>query len=255
MNASRPKTPTKSRKEKLTKAIEIIGARINAFGVAEPLIRPIGNNRIEVQLPGLDTRTNPDVIDQVKKPARLDFRIVNAQVSPGPGVDTPPGYELMTLDNEGRQGESYVEEVFVKRIPEMTGEMIRNSFARPDHYGKPEVTWSLPPAGETRFAEVTRAIATGGQQAGRLGRLAIVLDGKLYSAPTVKEEINSNSAEISGNFSDREAINLANVLNNPLDLPLVIKEQHEVGPLARTGRHRQRREGLGRRHRRRSPRS
>ena len=224
------KDSDESRKEKLTKAIEIIGARINAFGVAEPLIRPIGNNRIEVQLPGLDTRTNPDVIDQVKKPARLDFRIVNAQVSPGPGVDTPPGYELMTLDNEGRQGESYVEEVFVKRIPEMTGEMIQNSFARPDLYGKPEVILEFTAAGKTRFAEVTRAIATGGQQAGRLGRLAIVLDGKLYSAPTVKEEINSNSAQISGNFSDREAINLANVLNNPLDLPLVIKEQHEVGP-------------------------
>jgi SecD/SecF fusion protein len=224
------KDSDESRKEKLTKAIEIIGARINAFGVAEPLIRPIGNNRIEVQLPGLDTRTNPDVIDQVKKPARLDFRIVNAQVSPGPGVDTPPGYELMTLDNEGRQGESYVEEVFVKRIPEMTGEMIQNSFARPDLYGKPEVILEFTPAGKTRFAEVTRAIAAGGQQAGRLGRLAIVLDGKLYSAPTVKEEINSNSAQISGNFSDREAINLANVLNNPLDLPLVIKEQHEVGP-------------------------
>jgi SecD/SecF fusion protein len=219
-----------ARKEKLTKAIEIIGARINAFGVAEPVIRAIGTNRIEVQLPGLDTRTNPDVIDQVKKPARLDFRIVNAMVSPGPGVDTPPGYELMSLDNEGRKGETYVEEVFVKRIPEMTGEMIENSFARPDLYGKPEVILQFTKAGKVRFAEVTRTIAAGGQQAGRLGRLAIVLDGKLYSAPTVKEEINSDSAQISGNFSDREAINLSNVLNNPLDLPLVIKEQHEVGP-------------------------
>jgi SecD/SecF fusion protein len=219
-----------TRKEKLTKAIEIIGARINAFGVAEPVIRPVGTNRIEVQLPSLDTRTNPDVIEQVKKPARLDFRIVNASVSPGPGIDTPPGYELMTLDNEGRKGETNVEEVFVKRIPEMTGEMIENSFARPDLYGKPEVILQFTKAGKARFAEVTRTIAAGGQQAGRLGRLAIVLDGKLYSAPTVKEEINSDSAQISGNFSDREAINLSNVLNNPLDLPLVIKEQHEVGP-------------------------
>ena len=219
-----------ARKEKLTKAIEIIGARINAFGVAEPLIRPIGNNRIEVQLPGLDTRTNPDVIDQVKKPARLDFRIVHFTQSPGPGVETPPGYEVMTLDHEGMRGETSVEEVFVKRIPEMTGEMIENSYARPDLYGKPEVILQFTGPGKQRFAEVTRAIAEGGQQAGRLGRLAIVLDGKLYSAPTVKEEINNDSAQISGNFSDREAINLANVLNNPLDLPLVIKEQHAVGP-------------------------
>ena len=46
----------------------------------------------------------------------------------------------------------------------------------------------------------------------------------------MKQEINSDSAVISGNFTDREAINLANVLNNPLDLPLIIKEQYEVGP-------------------------
>jgi SecD/SecF fusion protein len=224
------KDSDRDRAEKLTKAIEIIGARINAFGVAEPVIRPIGNNRIEVQLPGLDTRTNPDVIDQVKKPARLDFRMVEATLAPGPGVDTPPGYEIMTLDHEGVRGESSVEELFVKRIPEMTGEMIETSFARPDLYGKPEVILQFTSAGRKRFAEVTRAIAEGGQQAGRLGRLAIVLDGKLYSAPTVREEINNDSAQISGSFSDREAINLANVLNNPLDLPLVIKEQHAVGP-------------------------
>ena len=224
------KDSDRDRAEKLTKAIEIIGARINAFGVAEPVIRPIGNNRIEVQLPGLDTRTNPDVIDQVKTPARLDFRMVEATLAPGPGVDTPPGYEIMTLDHEGVRGESSVEELFVKRIPEMTGEMIETSFARPDLYGKPEVILQFTSAGRKRFAEVTRAIAEGGQQAGRLGRLAIVLDGKLYSAPTVREEINNDSAQISGSFSDREAINLANVLNNPLDLPLVIKEQHAVGP-------------------------
>jgi SecD/SecF fusion protein len=58
-----------------------------------------------------------------------------------------------------------------------------------------------------------------------------VLDGKLYSAPTVREEINSDSAQISGgNMSDREALNLANVLNNPLDVELVVKQQYEVGP-------------------------
>ena len=54
--------------------------------------------------------------------------------------------------------------------------------------------------------------------------------GKLYSAPTVREEIDSESAQISGSFTDREAFDLANVLNNPLDLPLVVKEQYEVGP-------------------------
>lgn len=218
------------RQEKLQKAIEIIGARINGLGVAEPVIRPIGTNRIEIQLPGVSTKDNPDVVDNVKAPARLDFRMVHPTATPGQGVETPPGYEIKTLDWEGRKGESGTEEVFVKRIPEMTGEMISNSFARPDMYGKPEVILEFTKEGKARFADVTRAIAEGGNRSGRLGRLAIVLDGKLYSAPTVREEINSDSAQITGSFSDREAINLANVLNNPLDVELRVMEQYEVGP-------------------------
>ncbi|MBS0633412.1 MAG: protein translocase subunit SecD [Verrucomicrobia bacterium] len=227
---SASKDSVQDRSEKLTKAIEIISARVNSFGVAEPLIRPVGNNRIEVQLPGLDTKTNPEVINAVKKPARLDFRLVHPTLTPGPGVDTPPGYEILALDHEGARGETSSEEVFVKRIPEMTGEMVSDSRAQHDMYGKAEVALQFTKEGKDRFAEVTRTIAESGRASGRLGRLAIVLDGKLYSAPTVREEISGGAAQISGNFSDREALELANVLNNPLDLPLQIKEQYEVGP-------------------------
>ena len=220
----------RERREKLQKAIEIIGARVNGLGVAEPIIRPLGENRIEIQLPGVSTKDNPDVVDHVKAPARLDFRMVHPTAVPGPGVEPPPGYEVKTLDWETRRGETGTEELFVKRIPEMTGEMISNSFARPDLYGKPEVILEFTSDGKKRFAEVTRVIAEIGQRGGPLGRLAIVLDGKLYSAPTVKEEINSTSAQITGSFTDREAINLANVLNNPLDVELRVMEQYEVGP-------------------------
>ncbi|PAW63401.1 MAG: protein translocase subunit SecDF [Opitutia bacterium Tous-C1TDCM] len=228
--AETPGLDEEARKEKLQKAIEIIGARVNGLGVAEPVIRPVGTNRIEVQLPGVSTKDNPDVVDTVKAPARLDFRMVHPTAVPGAGVETPAGYEIKFLEQEGRRGETFSEEVFVKRIPEMTGEMVSNSFARPDLYGKPEVILEFTKEGKTRFADVTRAIAEIGQRGGPLGRLAIVLDGKLYSAPTVREEINSDSAQITGSFSDREAINLANVLNNPLDVELRIMEQYEVGP-------------------------
>lgn len=218
-------------KEKITKAIEIIHTRINAFGVAEPIVRAIGSNRIEIQLPGLNTKDNPEVLEAIKKPARLDFRVVHPSMSPGAGIDTPAGYEVLTLEDEGRNGETFTEDLFVRRIPEMSGDKISRSSARPDLYGKPEVVMNFTKEGRKRFAEVTKAIADGGQQSGRTGRLAIVLDGKLYSAPTVKQEIDSESAQISGgNMSDREAIRLANVLNNPLDLPLIVKEQYEVGP-------------------------
>jgi SecD/SecF fusion protein len=221
-----------ARQQKLTKAIDIISARINSFGVAEPLIRAVGTNRIEIQLPGVSTKDNPEVLDNIKKPARLDFRMVYADATPAtsaPG-DIPPGYEIKTLDEENRNGQDESEELFVKRIPEMTGEMISNSFARPDMYGKYEIIMAFTDEGRKRFSEVTKDIAAEGQKSGRPGRLAIVLDGTLYSAPTVKEEIDSPSAEITGSFTDREALNLANVLNNPLDLPLKVVDQFEVSP-------------------------
>lgn len=224
------KEDPRERRDKLQKAIDIIGQRVNGFGVSEPVIRAVGDNRIEVQLPGINTKDNPEVVDNVKKPAQLDFRRVNVDVYPGPGVETPPGYEIMSLDHEDARGQTSTERLFVKRIPDMTGDAIDNAFWRPDLYGKPEVILQFTSKGKKEFAAITKTIADEGKQAGRLGRLAIVLDGKLYSAPTVKEEIDSDSAQITGSFSEREANDLANVLNNPLDLPLIVKQQYEVGP-------------------------
>jgi SecD/SecF fusion protein len=216
-----------ARQEKLDKSIEIIGQRVNGLGVAEPVIRPIGTNRIEVQLPGVSTKDNPEVVNSLKKPARLDFKLVHPFAVPP--QETPPGYEVMTLEMEDRKGEVFVEEVFVKRIPEMTGEGVSDSYATMDEFGRFKIILRFTDDGKKQFADVTRTIANENQRTGRTGRLAIVLDGKLYSAPTVREEINSDSAEISGSFSQREALDLANVLNNPLDVPLTVKEQYEVG--------------------------
>ncbi len=216
--------------DKIEKAIDIISARVNAYGVAEPLIRKVGENRIEVQLAGLNTKDNPDIVNQVRAPARLDFRLVHPTLTPGPGVATPAGYEIKVYDFEGRQGASSTEELFIKRIPEMLGDSIASSFARPDLYGKPEVILQFTKDGRRRFADVTRTIAQSSQQSGRMGRLAIVLDGKVVSAPTVREEIDSDSAQITGSFSDREAKTLSDDLNNPLDVELQVKTQYEVGP-------------------------
>ena len=217
--------------EKLAKAVEIISARVNSLGVAEPIVRPVGDNRIEVELPSITTKDNPDIVDSVKAPARLEFRVVNSNVSPSsvaPG-EIPPGYELLTLEDE-RGAQSVSEELFIKRIPEATGDIIAKAFPHSDMYGKPEILMQFTNEGRKKFAAMTRQIADEGRRAGHTGRLAIVLDGKLYSAPTVREEIDNDSAVIEGQFTDREAIDLANVLNNPLDLPLIIKEQYEVGP-------------------------
>ncbi len=220
------------RQEKLAKAIEIISARINSLGVAEPIVRPVGDNRIEVQLPSVSTKDNPEIVSNLKKPARLDFRLVFMGGTPDtiPADQAPPGYEAMTLEQEDARGTTRTEDLYVKRIPEMTGSALSEAYASMDEFGRFKILLRFNKEGGQRFAEVTRAIAEENRRTGQLGRLAIVLDGKLYSAPTVREEIPSGNAEITGSFTQREAVELANVLNNPLDLPLDIKEMYEVGP-------------------------
>ena len=215
--------------EKLKKAIEIIDNRINGLGVTEPIIRAVGVNRIEVQLPGVSTKDNPEVAANLVKPARLDFKMVHPFIAPP--QEAPPGYERMVLEQESRPGTpGYTEELYVKTRPEMTGEGVADSYPTMDQFGRFRIILKFTSAGAKQFAEVTKAIAEEGQRTGRRGRLAIVLDGKLYSAPGVEHEIPGGSAEISGSFTQREAIDLSNVLNNPLDAKLDIKEQYEVGP-------------------------
>jgi SecD/SecF fusion protein len=229
----------REREEKLGKAIEIISDRINGLGVAEPIVRAVGSNRIEVQLPGVNTRDNPDVLVAVRRPARLDFRLVHPFADPAttPPGETPIGYEVKTLENEGRNGQVVVTDIFVRRTWEMTGETVTRAYATMDEMGRYQINLEFNSEGARRFAEVTREIAaqsrelqqrTGNPNA--RAQLAIVLDGRVYSAPGVSEEIGGGRAQITGQFTQREAVELANVLNNPLDLPLRVQEQYEVGP-------------------------
>ncbi|MDR1789701.1 MAG: protein translocase subunit SecD [Opitutaceae bacterium] len=219
-----------SRGEKLKKAIEIIGKRIDKLGVTEPLIRPVGSNRIEVQLPGVSTKDNPEIVDSLKKPALLTFHKVHPTLRPASENDeAPPGYSIMTLDEE-RAGRSQPEWLFIKQIPEMGGRDVADSYPYSDQYSRIAISLQFTGEGRKNFARVTRDMVAEARELGGGARLAIILDGKLYSAPTVREEIDSPSAQITGSFSVREAQELASVLNNPLDVPLVIREQYEVGP-------------------------
>ena len=214
------------RRQQLSKAIEIIGNRINGMGVAEPVIRPVGDSRIEVQLAGLNTRDNPDIVANVQKPAMLSFRLVMENTGPmsEPPANVPAGYEVMSQDEDNKtNGQSYTVYYLVKRIPEMTGNTVKNAQATTDQFGGYQVHLNFNAEGSKKFGDVTTA------STGRL--MGIVLDGKLYSAPRINEPITGGSAQISGHFSAREAEQLANVLNNPLDLPLEVKEQYIVGPL------------------------
>ncbi|MBK8478437.1 MAG: protein translocase subunit SecD [Opitutaceae bacterium] len=214
------------RQVQLEKAVDIIGTRINGLGVSEPIVRPVGANRIEVQLPSVSTKENPEIIGALKKPARLDFRIVHPQLAGLPDMPPqsaiPPGYVVMTTDDDDENGRPITRYYAVKRIPEMTGEGVQDAYPAVDMFSRYEIRLQFNDAGAKRFADVT------GANVGRL--LGIVLDGKLYSAPRINDRIGGGSAQITGQFSQREAVELANVLNNPLDVDLKVVEQYEVGP-------------------------
>ncbi len=220
------------RTEQLSQAKSIIARRVDGLGVAEPVIRIRGENAIEVQMPGLSTRDNPDAVDSLQAPALLEFSLVHRTADPRTTQTglTPPGYVLMIEESENpRTGEIVEQSYYIKKVPEMTGEIIESAYAAPNDFGGYRVLLNFTDEGGKTFANVTRRIAEENARTNSLGQLAIILDDRLYSAPSVKEEI-KGGAEISGRYTQREAVELANVLNNPLEVGLSIVEMYEVGP-------------------------
>lgn len=227
----------------LTKAIDIIDERVNSLGVAEPIIRARGDDAIEVQLPGLNTEENPDVLNSLKKPAKLTFHKVHRTITPDTVTKgkEPIGYIPMTIENhDPKTGKIHETNLYIKRIPEMAGNMIKNAYAVQGQYGGYEIILNMTDNGALRFAEITQALvdesnnppysSLSENDPGKYGHLAIVLDGKLNSAPRVMTPINDGHARISGQFTQREALELASVLNNPLEVELKLEEMYEIGP-------------------------
>ena len=230
----------------VNQAIQVMEQRVNQFGVAEPVIRPVGALSLEVQLPGEDAANNPDVIDALKKPAKLEFRQVHRTerptetdrerslrsmpVDPMLGKDSAIStYEVLTLrDVDSRTGEITINRYYVRKTADATGKIIKSASGRSDDGISFYVDMKFTDEGSKKFGDLTAKIAEGNSRS--IGQLAIVLDGKLQSAPTVREAIRSTGATITGSFSREEAIELANVLNNPLEFPLITQDVTSVGP-------------------------
>lgn len=218
------------REQQLEDARLVILDRVDGLGVAEPIVRVKGDNLIEVQMPGINSEDNPNIADTIGAPALLEFKLVHRTETPGPDSEPPVGYERKVQEIEDREtGEVREDALYVKRIPVMTGEIIEEARPQVTQTGGYEVTMDFTAEGRRQFADVTEQIAEENTEFG-VGRLAIVLDGKLVSSPTVRERINSNSARITGNFTQREAFELSNALNNPLAVEMEVAEMYEVGP-------------------------
>ena len=225
----------------VAQAIAVMEHRVNEYGVAEPVLRPVGDLALEIQLPGEDAANNPDVIDVLKKPAKLEFRQVYRGATPAPtererstkALQDDNGaiatYEvLIERDVDRKTGEVTTRRYYVRKKADATGKIIKTSAARSDDGISFYVSMTFTDEGSKKFGDLTAKIAEGNARG--VGLLAIVLDGQLQSAPTVREAIRSTGAQISGNFSREEARNLASVLNNPLEFPLVTLDVTSVGP-------------------------
>jgi SecD/SecF fusion protein len=207
----------------LSHAVEVLRRRVDKFGVAEPLIQPEGNDRILVQLPGLSAADQESAKAAIQRAAFLEFRLVcpTSDQDIKEGI-VQPGYEILKRKERMRNGQERTEEVEVKKRAEMDGSGLKSAMVVRGNLGEPEIHFTLDAQGAERFAQITRDNVH--------QRLAIILDKELYSAPVIQTPIETGSGQITGQFDNREAFELANVLENPLRAPLHIIQSREVDP-------------------------
>ena len=197
-------------------ALETIRNRVDEFGVAEPTIQRQGPTSILIQLPGVQDPERAKRL--IGRTAQLEFRMV-ADDPNEPGVIEMKGQEVEPLSRIAREVTYSVEPTV-----QMSGEVIADARHRPGQFGEsPYVSLTLNSRGARIFERVT------GANVGR--RLAIILDGKVQSAPSIRERIGGGRAVISGSFTLDEARDLAIVLRaGALPAPVTIAEERTVGP-------------------------
>lgn len=217
------KLPLDARKDALDRAIEIIRNRIDQFGVGEMSIQRQGKDRIIAQLPGVTDRER--ALEIIGKTAHLEFKLVSDNVEDlKKALENQPieGYELKHEEGE-RAGR---EALLVAKDAVLTGDTIvdaKTEFSSRT-FGEPYVSLTLNSKGAKIFADVTAANVN--------KKLAIVLDGKVVSAPVIREAIPSGQAQISGSFTVEQANDLAVILRaGALPAPVVVEEERTVGPL------------------------
>jgi len=207
----------------MERALEVIRNRVDQFGVAEPLIARQGDKWIVVELPGVK---DPErAIELIGKTALLEFKLVNDGVRISETLDyegkvdpskIPAGYEVLP----GKRETLFL----VKEEPEITGAALTNAKVKiGGQYNMPYVAIDFNKGGARKFARITEVNIE--------RNLAIVLDGRVQSAPVIKSKIPDGHAIIEGNFTMEEARNLAIILRaGALPAPVNIIENRTVGP-------------------------
>jgi SecD/SecF fusion protein len=193
-------------------SVEIIRRRIDETGLADPALQRVGRDRIVVQLPGVSDRKAVEHI--LRKTAKLTFHLVR-DVDPAGGAR--PGIRILP-------GASAGERYAVEEAALLSGERLSDARLGTDATtGEPVVVFTLDAQGARQFAAITTK---------SIGKpFAVVLDGRVETAPVIEQPIIGGSGQIKGNFTTKSAAQLAALLRaGALPAALTIVEERTVGP-------------------------
>ena len=209
----------------VAQSIEIVRRRIDETGTKEPTIQRQGEDRILLQLPGVD---DPERVKRLLgRTAKMTFHLLDLDGSIEEAMEgrVPPGSLLLpSIDNNrGGNKDQPRHYLVLKRVAVGGDHLVDSQPSFDNRTNEPVVSFRFDTAGGKRFADVTRKNVN--------KPFAIVLDNKVVSAPVIREPILGGSGQISGGFTTEEANDLALLLRaGALPAPLVILEERTVGP-------------------------
>jgi len=213
----------RTQKQAIDQAIETIRNRLDQFGLAEPVVARQGEEKILVELAGIKTQEEEQrARELISRAAKLELMAVDE--------DRFARVNNMTAADAAEYGDVILEDVnnpqrkyLVREIPILDGSMLTDAHVGFDQNNRPLINFSLNSEGAEIFGDFT------GKSVGK--RLAVVLDGKVYSAPNINERIGGGSGQISGNYTVMEAKDLSIALRSGSILaPIYLMEKRSVGP-------------------------
>jgi preprotein translocase subunit SecD len=189
-------------------------------------IEPVSASQLRISLPVMESNEVEYVREAITHRGFLEFRLVNDDSYEiiRNNEPIPPGYEMLrSLEME--PGQAAPENLIVKKKAEdgLAGNFIKSARVVTGSMGGPQIDFTLTDEARIAFAHVTTEYGPN-PQTGQRHRLAIILDGELYSAPMIMEPIENGECQITGHFTDQEAGQLAQILNSPLPAALNILE-------------------------------
>jgi preprotein translocase subunit SecD len=204
-------------------AVDTIRNRLDQFGLAEPTVAKQGKDKILVELPGIKT------LEDEKEARELISRPANLQMM---AIDEDRAHRVYEMDEDDayKYGDLILDDAqdnkikyLVKEIPILDGSKLLDAKVAFDQNNQTVISFTLDNEGAAIFGDFTQ------HNIGK--RLAVVLDGKVYSAPNIRERIGGGSGQISGNFTPAEASSVAIALRSgALLAPVEMLEKRSVGP-------------------------